>query len=321
MTLTDVIQKMRMLIRVKHLAYSTEKSYVHWVGRYAAFARGLNPDMTHEAKLERFLTHLAKSDVSASTQNQAFNAIIFLYREVLGIELSKVNGLRAKKYQHVRIAPPIEQTGRILAGVKDTGGYPLGLIVRLLYGCGLRLNEALDLRLKDVLPDEGRLVIRAAKGCKDRVVPLPPSLLEPIRKQIEIAKALWKRDSVDRLPVALPHLLSYKYPAAKYEQRWYWLFPAAGTCRHPRTGEIVRWRVHPTSVQSAVRSSALAAVVPGVSPHCLRHAYATHAIEAGNSIRDVQEVLGHAHLDTTMGYIHADSCRVRSPLERLVGVA
>lgn len=315
MTVKEVIDKMRMLIRIKHLAYSTEKSYIHWTKRYSAFASSLDKSMPSEKKFEAFLSKLARDGVSASTQNQAFNAIIFLYREVLGIELSKVNGLRAKKYQHVRIAPARDQVAKLLAAVKDSGGYPIRLIVRLIYGCGLRLNEALEVRVKDLMLNQARVVIRASKGCKDRVVPLPSSIADDLRNQVEVAKARWQCDSAARLPVALPHLLDRKYPRAKYDLAWYWLFPAHGTCRHPRTGEIVRWRVHQTTIQRAVKSAAVSIGLDGVSPHCLRHAYATHAIEMGNSIRDVQEVLGHAHLDTTMGYIHAEACRVKSPLE------
>lgn len=315
MTVDQVIQKVRDRIRIKHLAWSTERSYVHWISRYARFARCLDRHLTHDHKFEAFMSHLAQQDVSASTQNQAFNALVFLYREVLQVQLGKIDALRAKRPQHIRIAPSREDTARLLASVEDRGGYPLRLIVRILYGCGLRLNEALELRLKDVQIGQGFLAIRDAKGGKDRVVRLPPSLVAPIRAQADAAKASWQRDSAETIPVELPGRLAIKYPHAALELGWYWLFPAQERCRHPRTGQVVRWHVHPSSVQRAVRSAARAIGLHGITPHCLRHAYATHALELGNSVRDVQQALGHACLETTAGYIHAEALRVRSPLE------
>jgi integron integrase len=311
----EAVEGVRNMVRLKHLAYSTEKSYAHWVSRYSLFVSRRGAEGSSEQKVEAFLSSLAKAGVSASTQNQAFNAILFLYRDVLKQELKGINALRAKRPVFVRVAPPRPDVLKLLDAVADRGGYPLRLVVRLLYGCGLRLNEALDLRIKDVMVSQSRLIIRGAKGGKDRVVPLPCSLAAELMAQIEVARGSWMKDQQARMPVPLPSLLSVKYFRAPYEWRWYWLFPAHETCRHPRTREIVRWRIHPACVQRAVRTSARKIGLEGVTPHHLRHAYATHALEAGNSVRDVQEALGHAHLDTTMGYIHAEPLRVRSPLE------
>ena len=311
----QAVEAVLNMLRIRHLAYSTEKSYTHWVSRYCRFMTSLSGELTSERKVEAFLSSLAKANVSASTQNQAFNALIFLYRDVLKIELKEINALRAKRPSFVRVAPPRPDVMRLLENVKDHGGYPLRLVIRLLYGCGLRLNEALDLRVKDVMVSESRLIIRGAKGGKDRVVALPCCIAQEMKAQVECARGSWLKDQAARIPVALPSLLSTKYPRAPYEWRWYWLFPAAHTCGHPRTGETVRWRIHPACVQRAVRQAARKIGLEGVTPHHLRHAYATHALDAGNSVRDVQQALGHAHLDTTMGYIHAEPLRVRSPLE------
>lgn len=311
----QAIEAVRDMLRIKHLAYSTEKSYTHWVSRYCRFIDTLSGKLTSEQKVEAFLSSLAKANVSASTQNQAFYALLFLYRDVLKIELKDVNALRAKRPSFVRVAPPRADVMKLLDVVSDRGGYPLRLIVRLLYGCGLRLNEALDLRVKDVLVSQSRVIIRSAKGGKDRVVALPCYLANELQAQVDCARGSWQKDQAAHMPVPLPSQLAVKYPRAPYEWRWYWMFPAHETCRHPRTQEIVRWRIHPACVQRAVRTAARSIGLEGVTPHHLRHAYATHALEAGNSVRDVQEALGHAHLDTTMGYIHPEPLRVRSPLE------
>jgi integrase len=267
------------------------------------------------------LTDLARGDCSPTTQNQALQALLLFYREVVGAELGRVDALRAKREQHVRYAPTAEDVVSLLGAVKDRGGYPIRLIVHLLYGCGLRVNEPLDLRLKDVDLENSRLIVRQAKGGKDRVVPLPCKLAEPLRRQLEYASAMWARDAAAGLPVQLPHLFARKYPGHARSRGWYWLFPAQSPCRHPRTGEIVRYRVLAENVQRAVRDAARSVGLGGqVTPHCLRHAYATHALRGGAYVRDVQVVLGHSSLETTMGYLHAEAGRVASPLDSLVGV-
>lgn len=315
MTVDDVIARMREQIRIRHLAWSTEKSYIHWARRYARFAAQLRRDLPAEEKFRSFLSALAQDDVSASTQSQAFNAVLFLYREVLGVQLGKVDAMRARRGKHERYSPSRDQVRSILSQVVDAGGYPVKLIVSVLYGCGLRLNEGLEIRIKDLLLDRGQVVIRQAKGAKDRVVPIPPSLRDQLSAQSALSAALWARDSANRIPVPLPGRLAVKYPQAQFERGWYWLFPATGMCSHPRTGERMRWHVHPSAIQRAVRSASRKAGVDGVTPHCLRHAYATHAIEMGAAVTDVSKVMGHVHLDTTAGYIHAEAMRVRSPLE------
>jgi integrase len=274
------------------------------------------------AKVSAFLTDLARTECSASTQNQALQALLAFYREVVGAELGRVDALRAKRPQHVRYAPTRDEVRALLSAVQDLVGYPTRLIVHLLYGCGLRVNEPLDLRLKDLDLDNSRLTIHRAKGGKSRVVPLPCCLADPLRRQAALAAARWEQDAAAGSPVPLPHLLARKYPRAALARGWYWLFPAVGTCRHPRTGEIVRYRCLDTSVQRAVRAAAATCGLSGVvTPHCFRHAYATHAMQGGAYVRDVQVVMGHASLETTQTYLHAETGRVPSPLESAMAMA
>jgi site-specific recombinase XerD len=268
-----------------------------------------------------FLTSLAHAECSPTTQNQALQSLLMFYREVHSVELGRIDALRAKRREHVRYAPTREETAALLTAVRDTGCYPVRLIVHLLYGCGLRVNEPLELRIKDVDIANSRLVVRQAKGGKDRVVPMPCSLVDPVRKQVAVAAALWQQDAAAGVPVPLPDRLEVKYPSYAHARAWYWLFPLRTRSEHPRTGATVRWHVLDTAVQRAVRDAAETCGLTGlITPHCLRHAYATHAMQAGANVRDVQQVMGHAHLDTTMGYLHAESGRVKSPLDA-IGVA
>jgi integrase len=267
-----------------------------------------------EHKLERFLTVLAQQNVAASTQNQAFNAIIFFYKEALGAELKNVQALRARRPVQVRHAPTPEETWQLLKTVQSDAAFATSLAVRLLYGCGMRVNEPLNLRIKDVNLEAAQLIIRAAKGGKDRVVAIPCSALEDLRQQIQAARAVWRRDQQDQVPVALPHQLARKYPAAQFDWHWAWLFPANKSCLDPRTGKLVRWRLHEAQVQRAVRTACQKAGL-FILPHELRHAYATHCLNRGANPRAIQSAMGHQSLETTMGYLHAEALSVASPLD------
>lgn len=228
--------------------------------------------------------------------------------------MGRVNALRATRPAHLRQAPSVQQTRALLQTVQDRGGYPTNLIARLLYGCGLRVSEPLNLRIKDVDLEQSRLVIRGAKGGKDRVVLLPASVRTELRQQLLRARDTWQRDSQNRLPVALPFQLARKYPEYQFAWPWAWLFPAQGTCRHPRTGQVVRYRMHEAEVQRAIRQARRKLGLM-VLPHELRHAYATHCLERGTNPRAIQQAMGHANLETTMGYLHAESLSVHSPLD------
>jgi len=314
MKLEIAISKLRDVVRRKHLSLSTEESYCQWLARFSRFVLARSPNGTPEQKMERFLTQLARQDVSASTQNQAFCALLFFYREVAGITLGKVDSLRAKKPVHLRYAPEVAEIRLLLNQVKDVGEYPTRLIVHLIYGCGLRVSEPLNLRLKDVLLSESKLIIRGAKGGKDRFVSIPCSLSAQIKAQIEYAKTVSERDRLNRLPVALPGLLAKKYPHWQFSPKWAWLFPSHRPCEHPRTGETVRWRCHEANVQRCVRAAARPLGLD-ITPHHLRHAYATHCLNAGQNPRAIQQAMGHSQLETTMGYLHAEALSVKSPLE------
>lgn len=318
-TKKQVLQKLVEKVRIRHFALSTEQSYVHWVERYCDFSSRLQGTLTSEARVEAFLTDLAlRQRVAASTQNQAFAALLFLYRHVLGQPLQAIDALRAKRPEYIREAPSRDEVRALFAALTDTPQCPAGLLARLLYGCGLRVCEPLELRIKDVRLAESLLVLRGAKGAKDRCVALPCSLIDPLRRQIERARAVWQwdRQHHPNIGVSLPHQLARKYPRAPYDWGWFWVFPAPDYCTHPREpGLTVRWRLHEASLQRAIAvARQRAGIACRISPHVLRHGYASHSPE---DPRTIQKVMGHAQLETTMGYIHRDVQSARSPLELL----
>ena len=318
MNAASVLQKLSDICRRRHLSYSTEQAYAGWVRSYMRTLAGLPAGWSSEEKGGAFLTRIARKGVAAATQSQALNALVFLYGQVLGTPLAGVEALRVRRPATVRTALSTEETRALLGAVEDVGGYPTRLVVHLLYGCGLRVSEPLELRVKDVEVAAGRLVIRAAKGNRDRVVTLPECLLGPMTAQLRVARAFALADAAAGLPVGLPGLLATKYPKARFDTSWAWVFPIEKPSAHPRTGERVRWRMHEVNVQRAVRRGAEKAGLPSkVTPHVLRHTYATHAHGAGAAARDLQAVLGHAKLETTMRYLEAQPARVVSPLDQL----
>lgn len=320
------IALVREKIRLKHLAYSTEQAYCGWVARYIDHLRSVPADWSSERKVEHFLTALALRDCSAVTQNQAFNALLFFYGAALGKPLEKVDALRAKRPARMRDCPSRDDVAALLGALTDSGDCPTRLIAGLLYGAGLRVTEALELRTKDIRLAEGELVIRDPKHGHDRIVPLPCCLVPAIKRQLAAAKLVWERDQVrtPRLAIALPEQLAKKYPSAQYAWAWAWLLPAGSWCTHPRTGEIVRWRLHEAAVQRHFREAAARLAQAGrplsvpITPHVLRHGFGTHF--AGD-IRDLQAILGHKSLETTAIYRHPEIHRAPSPLDSLVAFA
>jgi integron integrase len=315
MNLNFAIEQLRCVLRRQHKALATEANYIFWLRRYVQALDKMPDSLSSEKKLEHFLTGLARhQDVAASTQNQALNAVLFFYKEVLGKPLQGIDSLRAQRQPRTRHAPTVAETQSLLQTVPDISGYPTNLVARLLYGCGFRVAEPLNLRIKDVDLERLRLFIVGAKGGKDRVVPLPASLTPELTRQIEFARAVWQRDKQNGIPVTLPHQLAKKYPDYQFVWPWAWVFPAHQPCRHPQTGITVRYRMHEANVQRAIK---VARTKLGISvlPHELRHGYATHCLERGTNPRAIQQVMGHASLNTTMGYLHAESLSVASPLE------
>ena len=308
---------MRDVVRRKHLSISTEDNYVSWLARFSRFVVArCQADQKPEAKMEAFLTQLARQGVSASTQNQAFCALLFFYREVRKVEIGKVDSLRAKKPVHLRYAPEQNEVANLIAACRDTGGYPTRLIVKMIYGCGLRVSEPLNLRVKDVLLQDSKLVICGAKGGKDRFVSVPCSLFAEIKAQLAHAKAISMRDIAAGVPVQLPGLLATKYPHWQFSPKWAFLFPGHKPVTHPRQGHLCRYRVHEANVQRCV-SSAARPLGLDITPHHLRHAYATHCLNRGQNPRAIQQAMGHSNLETTMGYLHAEALSVASPLEAI----
>jgi integron integrase len=314
MNVDEALKRVTDVVRRKHLARATEECYRGWLKRYCEFVVQLPAHLPSEQKLERFLTALALEDVAASTQNQAFNAIIFFYREALGVELKNIQSLRARRPEQVRHAPSREETLRLLEAVQAGADPATSLVVRLLYGCGLRVTEPLNLRIKDVDLAGGQLIVRGAKGGKDRVVGIPAAVREDLRAQVEVARGVWQRDKVSRLPVALPHQLAAKYPQAEFEWAWAWVFPAPQGCVDARSGRRVRSRWHEVNVQRAVREAGKRCGLR-ILPHELRHAYATHCLNRGTNPRAIQEAMGHRSLETTMAYLHVEPLSVASPLD------
>lgn len=309
----------RRKIRLKHYALATEDTYCWWVGKYYDYCFPLPAGKTPEQKAEAFLTDLAVTKrLSARSQNQALAALLFLYAEVLEKPLGKIDALRAKRPQRERTSPSREQVRLLRSAMQDTPTTPARLLIDLLYGCGMRVSEPISLRVKDVLWEENQVVIRGAKGGKDRRVPIPASLIAPLRGQLEIARKEWERDrqNTPTVGVSLPHQLGKKYPNAAFTWQWFWIFPARGHCNDPYSGKRVRYHLLPDALQRAVYHAAVQVGLDGlITPHVLRHAYATHSRE---SIEALRQLMGHTSIETTAGYRHAAIDAATNPLDDMI---
>lgn len=315
-------EQARTAMRLRHLSPRTEKSYLHWMRRYHTYNGGLDPARFGAEQVTNFLTDLAIAHkVSASTQNQALSAILFLYRHVLGIDLPWLEGLvRAQRSQRLPVVLSRSEVTSLLDAMQGTPR----LMATLLYGSGLRLLECCQLRVKDVDFERHSIVVREGKGDKDRQAILPTSLVEPLRAQIEVVRELHTRDlEIGAGWVALPNALDRKHAEAGRSLMWQWVFPATRIYILPETGERRRHHLHETVLQQAVHRAVLATKVSKpASCHTLRHSFATHLLEDGYDIRTLQELLGHADLTTTMIYTHVldrGPGAVRSPIDRLFG--
>lgn len=312
--------KLGAFLRMQGKALATERQYAGYLRRFIRFVCGRDwaADTASERKLEAFLTWLAtERDVAASTQNAAFHAICYYYRHIRREPLEGVDALRAKVGETVRHAPSVADTRLVLMAVQDSGGYPTRLICHLCYACGLRIGEATAIRLKDLDLDAGQLTIRSGKGKKDRFINLPPSIIPRLRLQVAAAEAVHQRAKAMGVPAKLPHRLADKYARAPFQRGWFWLFPMHQPCRDPRGEGRVWWHCLQGPPQSAMRSACRRSGVEGITPHHLRHAWATHARESGARVEDIQVVLGHRDIATTLRYTHPDPERVPSPFEAL----
>lgn len=315
-----LMDQLREAMRSRHYAKRTEATYCQWVLRYIRFHRLRHPKEMSESEVNAFLSHLAVDGrVSSSTQNQALAAILFLYRQVLGIELGELREvIRAKLPQRLPVVLSRDEVRDVLAHL--TGDR--WLIASLLYGAGLRLLECLRLRIKDIEFDRNQLMIRSGKGAKDRCTLLPESLKSPLRDQLKRVRSMHEQDLRDgwgRVP--LPDAIDRKYPNAGAELGWQWVFPQERRWRNAATREEGRHHIDESLVQRAVRAAVLrAGISRPASCHTFRHSFATHLLEAGQDIRTIQELLGHSDVRTTMIYTHVlnrGPAGVKSPLDRL----
>ena len=315
-----LLDRLRAAIRLKRFSRKTEEAYVGWTRRFILFHGKRHPSEMGEVEVTTFLTHLAQGrGVSASTQNQALCALLFLYRQVLSRQLGELDGLVwAKRSTHV---PVVLTPDEVVAVLDELSGSPW-LVVALLYGAGLRLNECLELRVKDLDLGGGQIIVRRGKGQHDRRTTLPESLVEALERHLRVVQLVHARDRRRGLGrVSMPDALSVKYPHAAAEWKWQFVFPAGRICRDPRWGAPSRYHLHESAVQRAVtEATRRAGLDKRVSCHTFRHSFATHLLENGADIRTVQELLGHADVSTTMQYTHVlnrGPLGVRSPADRL----
>lgn len=312
------VQRLRDKLRLKHYAYSTEKSYCTHVRNYLAYVWKLPGEWPSEKKVEDWLSSMSKR-VSGSTQNGAFNAVLFFYEHVAGQKLEGVDALRAKCRQSLKYCPGKDEILRLIPAVDEMrAGSPTRLMVKLMYGSGLRLGEVLKLRVKDIRFELGLLEIHDPKQNHDRTVPLPACLANELKLQLKRARLVFERDRMDGIPISMPEGLARKYASYPFTWNWAYVFPQLNRARNPRTGQLSRHHCFPATVQRAVKEAAESVGLYGkVTPHTLRHAFATHCLQDGGNIRDIQDVLGHKSVETTMTYTHAATDRIKSPLERM----
>jgi len=299
-----LLDQLRGRLRVKHYSIRTEQSYVEWVRRFVLFHGKRHPRDLGPTEVEAFLTDLAvRRRVSASTQNQAKSAILFLYKEVIDKELPWLNGIVAARVsQRLPVVLSVEEVNAALGRLRGTSA----LVARLLYGAGLRILECLRLRVKDVDFARREILVRDGKGAKDRVTMSPESLIEPLQRHLERVRELHGEDLTAGFgSVYLPYALDRKYPNAGRQWMWQYVFPSARLSKDPRSGVVRRHHADEKPIQRALQSALRAAGIhKPATPHTLRHSFATHLLQNGYDIRTVQELLGHSDVSTTMIYTH-----------------
>lgn len=319
-----LLTQLRERARYLHYSLSTERAYVYWVRLFVRWSGLRHPRDMGAAEVEAFLTMLAtERHVSPSTHKQALSALLFLYKEVLGLDLPWMEALRRPAY--TRRIPTVltrDEVAAVLARLDE----PVALVARLLYGTGMRLMEGLRLRVKDVDFDRHVIIVRQAKGNKDRVVMLPRTLAEPLKAQLRLARQLWEQDREHRRGgVEVPHALEAKYPRVGSTWSWFWAFPSPTHAVDPRSGVVRRHHLYEERLQRALKKAVReAGLVKRVSAHTLRHSFATHLLQAGTDIRTVQELLGHSDVSTTMIYTHVlkvEAGGAASPLDALPAAA
>jgi integron integrase len=315
-----LLDQVRDRIRVKHYSIRTETQYVQWIRRFILFHDKRHPKDMGAPELEAFLTHLAvEGNVAAATQNQALSALLFLYREVLKINLPWLDGVvRAKTPQRL----PVVLTRQEVASVLERMSGVYGLLAQLLYGTGMRLMECVRLRVKDVDFERAEIVVRDGKGAKDRITMLPQTLIAPLQAHLRTRRQLFDDDRVNgKASVFMPNALDRKYPNAGTDWAWQYIFPSGSYSVDPRSGEERRHHLDEKLLQRAVKKAVQASGIAKLAtPHTFRHSFATHLLQSGYDIRTVQELLGHADVATTMIYTHVlnkGGRGVTSPLDAM----
>jgi integron integrase len=315
-----LLEQVRSVLRVKHYSYKTEQSYIHWIKRYIYFNNKTHPKDMGGNEISAFLSYLAvKEKVSASTQNQALCALVFLYRNVLNIDPGQFPEiLWSKRPKRLPVVFTEKEARSILKNL--TGVH--WLMGVLLYGSGLRLQECLNLRVKDLDFEYKQVTVRNGKGGKDRVTMLPESLIMPLKEQIRKVRNLHQKDLANGFgSVYLPDALEKKYPNAAKEFGWQFIFPGRNISQDPRTGISRRHHLHESVLQKVVKIAIKkAGIYKHAGCHTFRHSFATHLLEAGYDIRTVQELLGHKDVSTTMIYTHVlnrGGKGVKSPADKL----
>jgi integron integrase len=313
-----LLDQVSEVMRFKHYSIRTETTYRDWIKRFILFHAKRHPREMGAPEVSRFLSDLAvRGRVAASTQNQAFNALLFLYDQVLHQELGQIAGVeRAKRPARLPVVLSKGEVERLLAGMSGT----FQLMAKLLYGTGMRLMECVRLRVKDLDFELNQIVVRDGKGFKDRVTILPETLKPLLKTHLERVKLLHEKDLKEGGGrVYLPYALERKYPSANREWGWQYVFPAAGVSRDPRSGAVQRHHVNEEGLQRALKAAVRLAGIPKpASCHSLRHSFATRLLENGYDIRTVQELLGHASVVTTQIYTHVmekPGLGVRSPVD------
>ena len=315
-----LLDQIRAAVRTRHYSIRTERTYVDWAYRYIVYHGKRHPSELSAPAINEFLSYLATElNVAASTQNQALNAILFMYRNVLGVEIGDIGEVvHAKKPARLPVVLSAEETADLLAQLDGTRK----LMGELLYGTGMRIIELVRLRVKDMDFNRRMIFVRSGKGQKDRTVPFPSELIPDLKRHLERARELHDKDIAAGCgTVHLPFALARKYPGAATEWSWKYVFPSGKLSVDPRSGIRQRHHVYESVLQKALKEATRrAGLVKAVHAHVLRHSFATHLLEAGHDIRTVQELLGHKDLKTTMIYTHVtrdSACGVKSPLTRV----
>lgn len=307
-TRPKLADQIREACRVRHYSLSTERTYVRWYQQFVRWAGLRHPATLPGDTVQAWLTHLAvERQVSASTQRQALAAMLFLYRQVLGMQLPWMDGIvRAKQPQRLPTVLSREEVAKVLSLLPRTSA---GLAVALVYGTGMRISDVLRLRVQDIDFERRSIVVRAGKGDKDRIVMLPAKLEQGLRAQLAKRMQMHTIDlGRNMVDVELPHALAQKYPNASREWRWQWVFAADDYSTCPRTGVRRRHHLHPKTLSRTLHTAATrAGITRRATMHTLRHSFATHMLESGRDIRTIQQLLGHADVSTTMIYTHVST--------------